>query len=390
MNCSKNRATAFRSEFYDRVEHLPLSVSGLLNKQANPYLQPAFLTAQEINNQHINQQYLGVFLDKTCVGFAVIQLLELSLPVHKHINTKCIITRHLIKKLGGHSSRKPFRLMVCGNIFINGKHGHFTDGSSEEQKTSKFITETLISRARKKNGSNIQAILFKDYTQETGPFQHALKRSHFQPIKTEPTMVLNIDKVWNSFDDYLLAMKTKYRTKAKKALKESAVLESKYLSADEISDQLEVYERLYKNVSSKSNFSLGQLNLKTYVQLKQQFPEQFFMKAYFYKNEPVGFMTAVKNNHTLDAHYVGLNYELNRKVYIYQRILYDYIKLAMQQNLLTINFGRSATEIKSSVGARAIDMHCYIKHRQPIHNTLLGAFLSRFTPDKSHEIMPFK
>lgn len=41
-------------------------------------------------------------------------------------------------------------------------------------------------------------------------------------VPAEPFMVLELDPAWTSFDDYLGAMKTKYRTRAKRAMTLSA------------------------------------------------------------------------------------------------------------------------------------------------------------------------
>ena len=61
----------------------------------------------------------------------------------------------------------------------------------------------------------------------------------------------------------------------------------------------------------------------------------------------------------LDAHFVGINYEYNREYAVYQRMLYDYIQIAIENRLQQINFGRTASEIKSSVGAEPQNLTIY-------------------------------
>ena len=73
-------------------------------------------------------------------------------------------------------------------------------------------------------------------------------------------MVLNLDKDWNSFDDYLAAMKTKFRVKAKKAIKQSANLRVEEVTLDAIDAILPKMTELYKMVSYKASFNLGNFN----------------------------------------------------------------------------------------------------------------------------------
>ena len=71
-------------------------------------------------------------------------------------------------------------------------------------------------------------------------------------------------------------------------------------------------------------------------------------------------------------------------------MLYDYINLAIQKGVKTINFGRTASEIKSSVGAIPQDLTIYVRHKRSIPNKLLSLFLKRIAPTPFHQKFPFK
>ena len=60
--------------------------------------------------------------------------------------------------------------------------------------------------------------LLKDFINESLFITDELKEFNYHPFSVEPNMVFNIDENWKTFDDYLAAMKTKFRVKAKKAL----------------------------------------------------------------------------------------------------------------------------------------------------------------------------
>ena len=71
-------------------------------------------------------------------------------------------------------------------------------------------------------------------------------------------------------------------------------------------------------------------------------------------------------------------------------MLYDYIEIAISKKLKTINFGRTASEIKSSVGAFPQDLTMYLRHKKTITNKILKVFLQRVQPTPFQQKFPFK
>jgi len=203
-------------------------------------------------------------------------------------------------------------------------------------------------------------------------------------------MVLTLDENWQNFDDYLASMKTKFRVKARKAYKQSSAIRIEEVTKEDLVNQLPQITALYKKVASNADFNLGDFNLETYTKLKEKFGENYILKTYWLNHKIVGFISGIINQNSLDAHFVGINYELNREYAIYQRMLYDYIEIAISKKLKTINFGRTASEIKSSVGAEPRDLTMYFRHKKSITNRILKLFLQRIQPTPFQQKFPFK
>ena len=104
----------------------------------------------------------------------------------------------------------------------------------------------------------------------------------------------------------------------------------------------------------------------------------------------VGFATALVNDKHLDAHFIGLNYDLNKTHSIYPRILNDYIRLGIKKRLKQINFGRTASEIKSTVGADPHEICCYIKHKRTWVNIFIRLLIKRIKLKEFKNHSPFK
>jgi hypothetical protein len=147
---------------------------------------------------------------------------------------------------------------------------------------------------------------------------------------------------------------------------------------------------LYENTIANANFNAQVLNLNTYVKLREAYGDNFIVKAYFIDNQLIGFLSALKNNSHLDAYFIGLNYDLNKIHAIYPRILNDYVRLGIANQASQINFGRTASEIKSTIGATPEHLVCYTRHKHNLVNKLLKPFISKVKIKDYKEHRPFK
>jgi predicted N-acyltransferase len=203
-------------------------------------------------------------------------------------------------------------------------------------------------------------------------------------------MKLQLQENWQTFDDYLAAMKTKFRVKARKAFKQSAAIRIEEVTLKNIEQKLPKMTTLYEKVASNAGFNLVDFNLETYKDLKEKLGENYILKTFWLDDEIVGFISGIINNSSLDAHFVGIDYQLNKSHAIYQRMLYTYIEIGIKKRLKTINFGRTASEIKSSVGAVPQNLTMYLRHKKTIKNRILKLFLQRVQPTAFQQKFPFK
>ena len=85
----------------------------------------------------------------------------------------------------------------------------------------------------------------------------------------------------------------------------------------------------------------------------------------------IGFSTAIYNHHELEAHFLGFDASYNRSHQLYLNILYDLVEEAIAAGCKTTTFSRTALEIKSSVGAEAEHLYCWMRSRIAIANPLV-------------------
>lgn len=390
MKCFK---TTNSSLFFSSVKDITDEIWSELNIQ-NVYLSPKYLSSIEENNPHLKFSYVVLVnsVDKP-IAFAVFKTVDFYLESVQNSMQKFVEhIRCFGRKFGIISPEKPFKILTCGNIFVSGEHGIFIKPNQDKNIVFKKLTAAISFFVDKNESLNkeISAFMIKDFVNESLFYTDELKKAGYNPFSVEPNMLMYIDTKWNSFNDYLAVLKTKFRVKAKKAISLSADLSEKEITPKNIDDFMPEMIFLYKKVVSNSSFNLADFNLQSFKSLQQNLENDYLIKGYFLNDRLVGFLSAIINQNQLDAHYVGIDYKLNRKYAIYQRVLYDYIKIAIAKKCSQINFGRTASEIKSSVGAVPQDLTIYLRHKQHIPNKILSLFLHRIQPTPFRQNAPFK
>lgn len=389
MNFSSNSNTAL---FFSSIDEISNEIWTQLECENNLYFHRDFLKSIEINHSEINFYYI-ILVDNSNkpIALASIQIVDFYLDTVK-TNFEDFIRKikNLLRKLYILPNKKALKLLISGNTFVSGDHGIFITHSQDKKQVIKNLAKAILHFVNSNNSINIDAFLLKDFVNESLFITDELKNYNYHPFSVEPNMILEINEDWNSFEDYLNAIKTKFRVKAKKAIQLSKDIIIKEVNDHNIENKLPKMTALYKKVVSNADFNLSHFNLESYKTLKSAFGEKYILKTYELDGKIVGFMSGMINQNSLDAHFVGLDYSLNRQYAIYQRMLYDYIQIAIAKKLKTLNFGRTASEIKSSVGAKPQDLTMYLRHKKGITNKIVKLFLQYIQPSPFRQHFPFK
>lgn len=372
--------------FFESIHFVPAIWDTLVGSQ-NVYLTSSYLKA--IEDQMENQlsfRYILFYKGKKAVAMASFQLIDLD------EDTIDFGSDSKRKKLGGKLvDQLGIRCLINGTLFGSGETSfYFSDDVSADEAFQALAVGTQKLYLKEKHEGKVDLLLIKDYFPESVAVSDMLLKYNYRDFKIEPNMVIKLQEDWNSFDDYLSAMLSKYRNRAKSAYKKSKNLIEKDLDKNKIRELTPRIRALFEAVHNKASFKMGLLDVAAFARLKENLQEQFVLKGYFLDDKLVGFSSIFIHNHTLDANYVGLDYDYNKSHAIYQRILYDLVKTAFDHNVKRINLGRTAGEIKSNLGATAVDMKCYIRHRNSLSNKIIKPFVKQITTPEFTERNPFK
>ena len=391
MNLCANTNNAL---YFSSVSEISEAIWEALNCQKNLYFQKDFLLSIEKNNPEIKFAYIVLVDEKdNPITLATLQFIDFYIDdIKNDLEILMRKIKNIGRKLHLFPKKKPLKILICGNTFVSGEHGLFIKEGQDKKTVIKNVAKAILNFVNSNPvlKKEVNFFLIKDFLNESLTITNSLKDYNYNPFLVEPNMLLNLQEDWETFDDYLAALKTKFRVKAKKALHRSATLKIENVTLENIEKLLPEMTALYKKVSSKADFNLGDFNLETYISIKERLQDKYILKVYFLNGKVVGFMSGIINQNSLDAHFVGIDYLLNKEHAIYQRMLYDYVEIAIQKRLKYLNFGRTASEIKSSIGAIPQDFTMYIRHKKSIKNRILKLFLQRIEPTPFHQKFPFK
>ncbi|CAI8385534.1 MAG: Uncharacterised protein [Polaribacter sejongensis] len=385
MSCYSNTNIAL---FFSSIDEIPTQFWETLQCEHNVYFHRDFLKSIEKNHSEMVFSYI-ILVDKNenPIAFSSLQIVDFYI---NSIQNNFNLLKNIGRKIGVLKDDKPFKLLISGNPFVSGEHGIFIQKGQNKPKVIKELAKAILHFVNANEKLKIDAFLLKDFMNESLFITNELKDYKYHPFSVEPNMMLQLDLNWLNFDDYLAALKTKFRVKARKVFKQSNNIRIEEVTLKNIDQKLPKMTALYEKVASRAGFNLEDFNLETYKDLKEKFGDDYILKTYWLEKEIVGFMSGIINNKSLDAHFVGLDYQLNRSHAIYQRMLYNYIEIAINKKLKIINFGRTASEIKSSIGAVPQDLTMYLRHKKRITNKILKLFLQRVQPTPYQQKFPFK
>jgi len=382
---------------FDEIDNIPIDQWNEAIKEKNHFLSHSYLgILHKQKTDNFRFKYVIVYNRIKPIGVVYFQINDFSaslfgeLVAHQINELQSKKTSVFQKYIKHNEDETIMRLVTCGNNFISGEHGFYLNVNSK--KTTFKIIEGIIdcvSRTEKLRGK-ISAVLVKDFYEEGFGDKDCWYCTKFKHFNVEPNMIIDLPESILNLTDYFNSFSKKYRNRAKGILNASAPLIKKQLSVDEVIKYNDTLYSLYFQVFIRAKFKLVQLS-KTYFSdvIKSQ-PNLFYVNAWFLNNEIVSFASGFYLANEIEAHYVGVDYKKNKEFELYQTILYGYIDEAINKKKSKINLGRTASEIKTTVGAKAHELLCYIKPQNAVSKLILKPFMQFLQPTEWIPRNPFK
>lgn len=267
-----------------------------------------------------------------------------------------------------------FDTCVAGNISVSGPYMYAFLQEPTKKRSSEILQSVFNafkSWSLKKEGVKYSLEMIKDIFVDTD-MDEALNK--FTMFEVEPIMFFKVNPSWTSMDDCVAMYTSKYRVRYRRARKKFTNYSVKELDIQELQSLKAPMYELYKNVLGNINFTLFELPESYFYNMKAILKDTFHVMGIFdTQNQLVGFYSLIENEKELHAHYLGYDKLNNQEGQIYLNMLYDMVAYGIDNGFDVIDMGRTALEIKSSVGAIPEEMHIAVKHS----NTIANAFLPK-------------
>ena len=346
----------------------------------NHFLQTPYLSVLE-KSAPTNMEcfFIGIFENNILIGTALAQYLDLNKLESFGERDNCFKTKirnFVFKNFASH-------VLFLGNNMITGQNGYVFSKEINFNHISEILLQSAdeITLYFKKKGIKIHLVSFKDF------YDHCsveLKKHRFSGIyefNTQPNMIFYLKENWKSLDDYVGALSKKYRDQFKRARKKFDGIEVRNLSYEEVLQSEEKIYDLYYYVAKNAPFNTFFLSKNHFSTLKGQCGNRFQIFGYFLNDKLVGFHTLLLNDETLETYFLGYDDQIQKDNMLYLNMLYNMTEYGIENNFKRIIFGRTALEIKSSIGASPVQMSGFIYHNNKLINRFIGKIFKNLEPE---------
>lgn len=275
-------------------------------------------------------------------------------------------------------------LLVLGNAIFTCENGLAID-KKQVGPTSAWLLK-VVEKARDSIPSNVMGIMLSEsLTEKTNRF---FCNHGFHSFRVEDRMELDAGS-FASFEDYSKKLQSKYRVRMNKILTLNKEIEKIQITVDNFEIYRESIQRLFDEVLNKSKFKLTNISAEYYYQFLKEI-DRFKMIGYVYEGELIAFMSYYDLDSIIEVHYIGMNYQYNEKYKIYNYMLYEILRTGIESQKKKICYGRTAQELKSTLGALPERVYSSLKVNNMILNLFTPFVLSKLKPSIWQIRSPFK
>lgn len=346
------------------------------------FLSYNYLATLEKACQQLEYRYVLTLDQEKFVSLCYFQIIPFS---GTSLNQYLPTSNYFFRKLYENTLAKVrTNLLVLGNVIFTCENGVLVANENKynaEEYIQQSLSLVLETMDKKPLGTMISENIKSVSSKMFCPKQ-------FHIFQVEDRMELNLQEL-TTFNSYMDKLQSKYRIRVKKVLdlnKETQVIN---ISRDNFSEYREQIEKLFLNVLENSKFKLTTISVDYFYQFLLNV-ERFKMKGYLKENKLVGFVSYFQLDTIIEVHYAGLDYDANQKTKIYNFMLVDMIQEAFNLSVKRICFGRTAQELKSTLGALPFATLSSLKINIGLFNLLTPVFLNNMVPEKWVLRSPFK
>ena len=346
----------------------------------NHFLQLPYLKVLELSAP-TNMQcfYIGFYENSELIGVSIAQYLDInkleSFGERDHC-FKTFIRNFIFRNFASHT-------LFIGNNMITGQNSFTFNKEISFQEVSAVLMQSSLELIAyfKRKGIKIHLVSFKDFYQDIASEFKKSAFTHVYEFNTQPNMIFDLPSTWLSIADYYNSFSKKYRDQYKRAHKKFEGILVKELTLEEVFLHETRINELYHFVAKNAPFNTFFLAENHFSTFKKECGNGFKIFGYFLEEKLIGFHSVLLNDSVLETYFLGYDEQVQKEKMLYLNMLYNMTEFGIIHQFKKIIFGRTALEIKSSIGASPIMMSGFIYHRMPLVNKFLSKIFKKLEPE---------
>jgi hypothetical protein len=363
---------SYNLTIYNTVSTLPENWNTVIGDHNIMLSKEYFHVLETSKPKNMQCYFMGFFHDNELIGGALFQYLDFI--QHKTFQKNevfCSIRNFTAKQLSKD-------VMILGNNMLTGQNGFYFDGSKITlEQVIPLLDEAVCKMQNEIRKTSL--IIYKDYQSNFVKYFKGENHEAYFRFSVQPNMMLNLKENWKTFEDYSNDFSKKYRARAKSAKKKLEGIEKQELDLNAIKKHQSEMNFLYQNVAENAPFNTFFLTENHFESMKENLKDQFKIFGYFLDKKLIGFYTLILNNEDIDTYFLGYNKECQKEKQIYLNMLLDMVGFGINHQFKRIIFGRTALEIKSTIGAEPTEIFGLMKH----NNFIINPFMKNIFPSLS-------
>jgi predicted N-acyltransferase len=207
-----------------------------------------------------------------------------------------------------------------------------------------------------------QFVLVQNLTSLDGPAASHLRPLGFTGVRIPPTVV--VDLPYGSFEEYLGAMRSQYRRRARQALEHSEGLVVEHRAGfRELAGEL---AGLWRLVYERAKEVRREVLTPAYFRAVSEVPETSVLLLRRSDGTIASFALLLADPPWMTFLYCGFDAERGRSEGAYFRLLYEIVRLAIGGGFRQVELGITTIGPKLDVGGVPVPLYALVKHRNPL------------------------
>jgi predicted N-acyltransferase len=239
-----------------------------------------------------------------------------------------------------------------------------------DPKLRPAAVKALISAALEEaERERAEFVLVQNFTSRRGPAAEELARRGFAGVPAPPTAV--VDLRFDSFEEYLGAMRAQYRRRARQTIKRSAELSVEH--HEQFADLAEELARLWRSIYDRAREVKREVLTPEYFAAVSALPEMSVLLLRRQNGSIASFALMHSDQPWLSFLQCGFEADAGAGEGAYFRLLYEIVRFGIEQGFEQVDLGITTLTPKLDVGAVPVPLFAWVRHRNPVFQRIIRA-----------------